>query len=54
MEERLSRNLSIFQRQRSGSGNGFLAVTLPRSYNTENQKNRTVRSKGVRAEREIL
>lgn len=39
-EARLSRNLSIFQRQRSGSGNGFLAVTSPRSYNTENSLNR--------------
>ncbi|HLW80531.1 MAG TPA: hypothetical protein VKS20_00670 [Candidatus Acidoferrales bacterium] len=26
VEEKRSRSLSIFQRQRSGSGNGFLAV----------------------------
>jgi len=39
MEERLSRSLSIFQRQRSGRGNGFLAATLPRPYNTENLLN---------------
>jgi hypothetical protein len=28
MEEKLLRSLSIFKRQRSGSGNGFLAVNL--------------------------
>lgn len=42
-DDTLSRHLSIFQRQRSGSGNGFLAVTLPRSYNTQNPPNLTVR-----------
>lgn len=45
MEEKLSRNLSIFQRQRSGRGNGFLAATLPRSYNTQNLLNDEPRRK---------
>lgn len=43
-EENLLRSLSIFKRQRSGSGNGFLAASSPRSYNTENLLNHTWRT----------
>ncbi len=51
VEEKLSRNLSIFKRQRSGSGNGFLAATLPRSYNTEKLRNGT---QGTNAEETLV